>query len=344
MTLVVERYQGAAPEWDAFGARQPGWTAFHRLGWKPLLEELYGHECPFLCARGPSGALEGILPLVRVRSRLFGHFLVSMPFVSYGGPLGSDPAVLALAARAREMAEADEVRLLELRSARALSLPLAVSHRKVTVVLPLDGGADAVFGRLKPKVRSQVRRPDKDGVTYRFGHDVIGDFHAVFARHMRDLGTPAQPLAFFRGIAARLGEDAWFGCAYLGERPIACGAGLAWPGEFEITWASALREHSRLSANMGLYGAFIRRAAEAGHSRFNFGRCTPGGATHKYKLQWGGVDEPLWWYQWRPEGATRDGGTPSPDRGAFALATRVWRKLPVAVATALGPRIVRHIP
>ncbi len=339
--LLVEAFRGTAEEWDDFGRAQEGWTAFHRHAWRALIEEIHGHQCPFLCARDSQGKLAGILPLARVRSRLFGHYLISMPFVSYGGPLGSPAAIESLAAHADAMATADRVKLLELRSLRELPLTLPVSHRKITVVLPLDGGAEAVFGRLKSKLRSQVRRPQKEGVEYRFGPECVDDFHAVFSRHMRDLGTPALSRSFFRRIAERFGDDAWFGCAYLAGKPIACGAGFRWDGEFEITWASALREFSHTSANMGLYWAFIERAAEQGLLRFNFGRCTPGGATHKFKLQWGGIDQPLFWYHGTGSGAA---STPNPDSPKFALATRLWKRLPVPIATALGPHIVRGIP
>jgi FemAB-related protein (PEP-CTERM system-associated) len=341
MTLRIGRFAGTGAEWDAFGETQSGWTAFHRHAWRPLIEELYGHECLYLDARDAQGVLRGVLPLVRVRSRLFGHFLVSVPFVSYGGPLGSDAAIVSLVEHAQGIAQADGARLLELRSARELPIEMPVSHRKVTVVLDLQGGAEAVLKRLKPKLRSQTRRPAKEGVTFAFGADRVDDFHAVFARHMRDLGTPAQPKAFFRGIAERFGDAAWFGCAYLDGRAIACGAGFQWNGQFEITWASALREFNQISPNMGLYWAFIERAANAGLTCFNFGRCTPGSNTHKFKLQWGAVDEPLWWYQRLAEGGE---GIPNQSSPTFALATRIWRRLPVRVATALGPRIVRYLP
>ena len=339
--VTIERFAGSADEWDAFGSQQAGWTAFHRLAWRTVIVGTHGLDCPYLCARGADGALRGILPLVRLKSIAFGHYLVSVPYVNYGGPLGDDQAVIALADAADTMAARDRVRLLELRSARELPVDLPVSHRKITVVLPLEGGAEAVFGRFKAKLRSQVRRPAKEGVEIRFGPDQVDPFHEVFAQHMRELGTPTQPRAFFRAIAREFGEDAWFGCAWLDGRPIAAGAGFRWDGEFEITWASALREYSRTSANMGLYWAMIERAANEGLGRFNFGRCTPGSATHTFKRQWGAVDEPLWWYAGRGLG---DATTPSPDSAKFRLAVRVWQRLPLVVTNALGPRVVRNIP
>ena len=39
-----------------------------------------------------------------------------------------------------------------------------------------------------------------------------------------------------------------------------------------------------------------------------------------------------------------EAATPSPDDGAFSWGPRLWRRLPLPVATALGPSIVRYIP
>jgi FemAB-related protein (PEP-CTERM system-associated) len=339
--LTVGPFAGTAAEWDAFGSAQAGWTAFHRLAWRDVIQQVHRRECPYLGARDVSGALRGILPLVRLKSTVFGHYLVSMPYLNYGGPLGDDDAIRALVDHADAMATRDKVKLLELRSARELPVDLPVSHRKITVVLPLEGGAEAVFGRFKAKVRSQIRRPAKEGVTVKIGADQVDAFYEVFAEHMRDLGTPAQPRAFFRAIAEAFGDDVWFATSWLDGRPIACGAGFRWAGEFEITWASSLRAHSRVSANMGLYWALIERAASEGISRFNFGRCTPGSATHTFKLQWGGADEPLWWYAGRGMGAAV---TPSPDSAKFRAAVSVWRRLPRVVTDAVGPLVVRNIP
>ncbi len=290
-----------------------------------------------------AGTLVGVLPLVRVSSLLFGRYLVSMPFLNYGGPLGGPDAVRALVGEATAMAKEQGAKLLELRCRSPQPVDLPASHRKITVLLDIPGGGpEALFASFPAKLRSQVRRPQKEGVTVRFGADQVEPFFAVFSRHMRDLGTPTQPLAFFKAIAEEFGADAWFGCAWLRDRPIACGCGFRWGGEFEMTWASALVEYKSVSANMGLYWAFMERAAAEGCTCFNFGRCTPGGRTHRFKQQWGGRDVPLHWYEWSPGGAAAH--TPSPDDGAYSWGPRLWRRLPVGLATALGPRIVRGIP
>ena len=338
--ISVERFDGTEEEWDAFAAKQTGYTHFHRLRWRRLIEDVFGHECIYLSARD-AGALVAVLPLVRVRSIVFGHYLVSMPFVNYGGPLGTESGIRAVVGEGVSIARRDSVKLLELRSRVPLSISLTASHRKITVVLDLPDDPEALFDRFDAKLRSQIRRPQKEGIVVRFGPDQVDPFFSVFARHMRDLGTPTQSLALFRAIAEHFPDDCVFACAYIGDRPVAGGCGFFFGDEFEMTWASSLREHNRASPNMLLYWACMQHAISRGVKRFNFGRCTPGAGTHRFKMQWRGREEPLWWYGL---GATSDVTTPSPDRGPFRLGSRIWRQLPTSIATAFGPSIVRYIP
>lgn len=344
--VVVSRFDGSPAEWDAFVREQPGWTHFHLYGWRTVVERVFRHECIYLVAReSASGTIVGVLPAVRVRSMVFGHFLVSVPFLNYGGPIGTETGVRALTAEIVELARRTRVKLLELRSRFELPIDLPASHRKLTVVRDLVPDTDALFKSFPAKLRSQIRRPGKEGVEVRFGTDQIGAFHQVFAHHMRDLGTPTQSRRLFDVIAEVFPNDVHFAVAYHQGNPIACGCGFVWNKEFEITWASALRSHNSISPNMLVYWELMSKMALAGVEVFNFGRCTRDTGTHRFKMQWGSREEPLWWYQDAPGSAAgAEVKTPSPDQGAFALATRMWQKLPVPVANTLGPRIVRFIP
>jgi FemAB-related protein (PEP-CTERM system-associated) len=340
MNLTVEQCTDPSA-WDRFVRGQPGWTHFHYWGWRTVFQQVMGHQCPYLVARAADGSIAGALPLVRVQTPLFGRYLVSQPFVNYGGPLGSDAAVQALTAEAERMAEQGGAKLLEMRSKRELPIALPVSHRKVTVVLDLQpSDPQLTFKKFEAKLRSQVRKPGKEGVTIRFGADQVKPFFQVFAEHMRDLGTPTQPERLFTLLAEQFPDDMWTGCAYLGDKPIAAGIGFRWDNEFEMTWASSLHSHGKIAPNMGLYWAFMEKCVQEGVQVFNFGRTTPGSGTHKFKLQWGGREEPLWWYQ-KSNGVAK---TPSPDDAKYAWGPRLWKKLPIPVANLLGPRVVRGIP
>jgi FemAB-related protein (PEP-CTERM system-associated) len=339
--MRVERVDPVTQEWDTFVRGQHGWTHFHLAGWKTVMESALGHECIYLVARDPSEALAGVLPLVRVRSLLFGHYLVSMPFVNYGAPLGSSAAIRALADHTRELADRDSAKLAQLRSRGPLDIEWPVSHEKVTTVLELPDEEGELWNSFPSKMRTKIRRPEKDGVEVHFGADRVADFFAVFSRHMRDLGTPTHSLTLFETILRQFPDSTLLGCAYYDGEPIGCGLGFIWNGEFEMTWSCALREHKTLRANMLLYWAFMRELIARDVSLFNFGRSTPGGGTHQFKLQWGAQDQPLHWYHHSPSGVTK---APSPQDERYSWGPRLWRRLPSSIATAIGPRIVRYIP
>ncbi|MEO6864332.1 MAG: GNAT family N-acetyltransferase, partial [Gemmatimonadaceae bacterium] len=349
-TLTVGPYKGSAEAWDDFvrargGARH--YTHCHLYGWRPVMQQALGHDAPYLVALDDSsGAIRGVLPLVRIKSMLFGHFLVSVPFVNYGGPIGTPSAIGALLTYAARMADLEGAKILELRSRYDMGefAGFDVSHRKITVLMDSSGGSDALWKRLPSKLRSQIRRPQKEGVTVRIGLDQAAPFYRVFSRHMRDLGTPVMPWSFFQSVVREFSDSALFAVAYHEGIPIACGGGFSWgcaaDREFEITWASSLREYNRMSPNMLVYWELMKHISDNGVSTFNFGRCTPGGNTHKFKTQWGTTDQPLWWYEHAASGAR-----PMTERSAGAgVATRLWKYMPLGVANVLGPRLVRLIP
>ena len=339
MTIAAGEYRGSGERWDEFVRARQG-SFCHLWGWRAVMVEAMGHR-PLFRAASDTGELVGVNPLVEVKTGLFGHFLLSMPFLNYGGPLGSEPARAALADDARRLAQELEVDLLELRAREPLDGGLTTSHRKVTVVLDLPPATADLWKALPSKVRSQVRRPQKEGMEFRIGPEQMDAFYEVFARNMRDLGTPVLPLRFFRAIRDHLGGEVVFSTVFHRGEPVAGGCGFVVGNEYEMTWASSLREHNRLAPNMLLYWGCMEAMSALGVGTFNFGRCTPESGTHRFKLQWGGRDVPLPWAQWSPGGVA---ATPSPDRPVFRLATAVWSRLPLAVANRLGPLLAIRLP
>lgn len=336
---VVEATDADANAWNDFVGAHPNGSTFHRWEWREVYRDVYGHDAPYLMAFD-GNALRGVLPLVRVRSLLFGHYLVSLPYVSYGGPLGDAAAEQVLTGAAADRAQG--AKLVELRSRVPLTTTLTPTSRKITVVLDVvPNDYEATFKRFDSKLRSQVRRADKEGVTVRFGRELLDPFHRVMSEHMRDLGSPVHGDRFFGRLADALGERAWIGVAFLGETPVAAGFAIENGREVEISWASALRRYQKMSPNMGLYGAFIRRTCERGFSAFNFGRCTEGSNTHRFKKQWGSRDEPLPWYT---ASTAVTAAPPSSDSAGFSLAVRAWQQLPLAITTPLGARLIGGIP
>lgn len=341
--LTVRQFTGPSSAWDQFVTHAQDSSFCHLAGWRDILRDSLGAECLYLIATGARGEWHGVLPLARVKSWMFGHYLVSLPFLNYGGPLGTPAACRQLIDAAIAEARRSKADLLELRtrSGIAQDCGLETSSRKVAVLLTLPPTTEQLFQSFPSKLRSQIRRPMKAGLTIRFGLDQRYAFYKVFAQTMRTLGTPVLPRSLFERIGATFPDRVVFGAVYRGDQAVAAGCGFVWRDEFEMTWAGALREHHALAPNMLLYWTFMEQMIARGVRVFNFGRSTPGGGTHRFKQQWGGADVALPWLQYAPAGLKT---TPSPDDPAFAWGPRLWRRLPLHVANLLGPRLVRFLP
>ena len=341
-TLRITDASDNSARWDRFVASDSRSTFCHQAGWKDIMSDVLGHEPRFLAAVDDAGEWRGVLPLVRVRSVL-GHYLISLPFLNDGGPLGEKRAQEALVEHAVSEAKRSGAGLLELRSRNEVPGPVQSSDRRVAVHLNLPSSVEELWKEtFRAKLRSQIRRPGKEGMVFLFGAGELDAFYKVLAHNMRDLGTPVLPRVFFERVEALFGSRLIFAVTYTKDgKPAAAACCFLWRDELEVMWASSLRSLNHLSPNMLLYSGLMEEAIARRVRTFNFGRCSPGGATHRFKQQWGGRDVPLPWPSWSRDGAT---GVPSADRMMYRLAIGVWKHFPVAVANRLGPPLARLLP
>lgn len=342
-SLIQDAEHSVSPEeWNRFVSGSHEATYCHLWGWREIMEDVLGHQCPYQVIRDGTGALVGVLPLVHVRAAPLGSYLLSMPFLNSGGPIGSDWAQRALVKHAVSEAVARRVDLLELRTRRSVRTDVRVSTRKLTVLLDLPETPEELWqDGLTAKVRNQIRRPMKEGMEARFGPDQLPAFYDVFSRHMRDLGTPVLPFRYFQRKSELFGPIMEVCAIYHKQTPVAGGLGFVWGDEFEITRASALRAFSRSAPNMLLYWALMERSIRRGIRTFNFGRCSQNSGTHRFKRQWGGRDIPLPWLQWSPRKVV---ATPSGDGAMLSVASFVWSRVPLSLANRFGPILARRLP
>ena len=330
-----------AAAWTAYVASPPA-TGYHDWAWRAVFKAAFGYDSIYFAARR-HGRIVGVLPTVLLDSWLFGRALISLPFLNYGGVAADDAvAERALLEAALDAARAHRCKHVELRHVNRHFDDLPCKQHKVTMMLPLQP-APALWDGLDKKVRNQVRKAQKSGLTYRTGGvELLDQFYAVFARNMRDLGTPVYHRTFFAQILQAFPERASVHVVSRGDTPAAAGVTFQTRTTVEIPWASSVREFNPLCANPLLYWSMLEGAAARGCTTFDFGRSTPNEGTYRFKAQWGAEPVPLCWEYSLPVG-TRLPDT-SPANPKFQLAVAIWKKLPLGVANRLGPMIVRAIP
>jgi FemAB-related protein (PEP-CTERM system-associated) len=342
--MVVElcRFdRGQEEAWDDYVQRAAARHA-HLSAWRRAIERSYGHRVFYLWALA-DGKVKGILPLILLRSRLLGKSLVSLPFLDDGGICADDHATtVALYTRALRLSEEQGADLLDLRHREASGLGLPLQQSKVTFILELARDPDGAWGRLDPKVRNQVRKALKSGLTVSWhGPEGLDSFYDVFAENMRDLGSPVHSRKFFAAILEEFPDSARLILVTDGNRTAGGGFCLSFKDTVMIPWASSRREYLPKCPNNLLYWEVIRWGCHEGFRSLDFGRSSRGSGTHHFKKQWGAVEQPLCWEGWRRNG--RRGALVESSDAGYAAAGRVWKHLPVAITRLCGPILRRRI-
>jgi FemAB-related protein (PEP-CTERM system-associated) len=347
---VEVRAYGAAelpaqlPRLEAYAMRAGPVPLSRHPAWLSVLHDGLGHD-PCCLEVVEDGRTRGLLPLACVRGLLFGRFLVSLPYLNYGGVLADDDdAAHLLIDRAVGLADHLGVRFLELRHEGLTAHPALTEGAtdKVHMRRPLPATADELWRELSCKVRNQVRKGQKSGLTVAWGgEELLADFYAVFSHNMRDLGTPAYGRRLFRAVLRHFPGRAEFCVVRAGAQPAAAGLLLHGRGVAELPSASSIRAFNPTCANVLLYWHLLERAVERGQALFDFGRCTADGNNYRFKKQWGAEPFPARWQYHLRAGTAHD---MRPSNPRFQKLIQLWQQLPLWLAGLLGPRIVRGIP
>jgi FemAB-related protein (PEP-CTERM system-associated) len=342
--LVVETLRPSLEaRWDRYVRQTPGATFFHQLGWRWLVERAFGHQAHYLLVRR-GDRIAGVLPMFELKSRLFGHSLVSIPFAIGGGIVADDPqAARLLLDQAKDLAEERGVDYLELRSEHPVSDELLTKDLYVTFRADLTEGEEALLKRMDRKRRQMMTYVSKAGFEHRVaGIEELPLFYNLFCQSMRHHGTPVYPRLFLREILDRHPADTNLFFVYHEGRPVAGVLNLMWHDVIMPFYAGADRTLRPRGVDDYLYLSIMRWGRDHGFRTFDFGRSKRGTGAHAFKARWGMEEVPLA-YQYHLVKA-RELPNVSPANPKYQALIKVWQRLPLPVTRLIGPRIIRSIP
>jgi len=346
MLRVSLAEQSDQNRWDAYALNHPDASPYHMFAWKQAVEGSYGHTCPYLCAE-KNGELVGILPLVHIHILGIVGELAALPYCDVGSCLCDDDEVQdALLDEAMKIQKKLNCKKLTLRGQlrdSALKTEFgAEAHGKVRMLLPLPPSSDELISGFKSKLRSQIRKAEKNGISFRWsGLDELDAVWSVFSRNMHDLGSPVHAKNWIRSVLQNYKERARVGLAEYGGETVGIGIVLMTNTVVSIPWASCLREFNHLAPNVLLYWNLLKFSSDNGYQVFDFGRSTEGEGTYKFKKQWGAEPMALAWHS-HPD-ARKCGGRARLHSSNRDVAARLWRKIPLPIANFLGPHLRKYI-
>lgn len=318
-------------------------SPYHKRAWLEAVSAAYKMKTTYLVAI-QENELVGVLPLAEIKTPIIGKKLCTLPYCDLGGALVNSLEVEAeLMQCAMNYGLESNANKLEYR-AQQTKLEDISQAPKVRMLLDLPESSQVLLASFKSKLRSQINKAKKNGLTASIGNDQkhLDGFYQVYTRNMRDLGSPAHSKKWFAEIVKNYGENVVIANVYKNSTVVGAGIVLFNGASASIPWASTNSDYNKLAPNMLLYWTLLAHVTDKGMAQFDFGRSTPGEGTYKFKAQWGAKPVALDWQEYihGERQATKLESGKSKSREHIE---NLWRRLPVGVATYVGASLRRYI-
>lgn len=314
------------------------WSAFVRQGSNLPVYRL---------AAESGGVQQGLLALAHVKHPLFGRYLTTAPFASYGGYAAADTAVqTALLNEAGRLARSLGVDYTLVRHEDGHEEPpqgWVQQAAYATYRVDLPARVDDLLPTFSSDHRNHVRKSLRKGFTARFGRrELLEDGYEVIARSMHELGSPYHQRSYLQSMLDNLGErvelvvvDDRDGCP-------AGGGVLIYDGKTANNLhANILRRYRADYAGEFLYWSILDHCCRLGLRTFDLGRSLSGSGNEVFKMKWRPARHVLaYWYALRPGAALPELNQKNPK---FQLAIAIWKRLPTRLVRWLGPWLIRGL-
>jgi len=291
--------------------------------------------------------VEGWLVLTHIQHPVFGNYLATSPFGSYGGfAYASAAAHDALLEKAQTLANDLGVEYVNIRFEAGNETPPNhwIQHPIYsTYVVELASNSDLLLSNFGSDHRNHVRKSIKKGFSIKFGHlDLLNDAYEALAQSMHELGSPYHRKNYLNDMAEAMGDSLEFVVLY-GPRNELAGAGVFISQGDMVTnlHANILRRFRSDYAGEFLYWSVISRYCEKSFKVLDLGRSLNGSGNETFKMKWKPRKVPLaYWYYLPKGGPIPELNQKSPK---FRFAIWMWQRLPSMVVRMLGPSLIRGI-
>jgi len=350
-------------QWNAYVNKHREHSPYHLFGWKDAIRAAYQHRSHYLIAEKSINDTEeivGVFPLIVFSSPLGKPTLCALPFCDIGGILANNDEIYALLLNeSKKIALNYQAKSIEVRESVINSTKKSITEKsiteksitekltteKVSMIMSLPSDAETLFSNFKSKLRSQIRKAEKNGLVYKLGsqQDLLDDFYQVFAHNMKALGSPVHSKQWFISLLEYYKSNMVISIIYKDDIPIGGGIVLIAGNKAAIPWASTKSEYNRLSPNMMLYWSLLKHLCDNNIETFDFGRSSFGEGTYKFKQQWGAEPMPLNWFIIDGIVGERIKHQSNNQSQLRSIVEQVWQKLPLPVTIFIGPKIRRYI-
>lgn len=328
--------------WDSYVNQHSDGTFFHLVSWKNVVELTFGHKSCYLIAEDENNNIVGVLPLFEIKSFLFGHFFVSVPFAEMGGPLADDEDVTnRLLNESNGIAKILKCQYVELRNKNEVP-DLITKDLYYNFKKEISSNDDENMKSIPRKSRAMVRKGIKLGLKSEFGNHLIDEFYDILSGNYHRLGTPVFKKQLFVNFLRCCGDSAKVMVVRTPNGQVVSAVLTFYYKNNVIPYYAGSDFNLRhMAPNDFMYWELMRNASWNGYNFFDFGRSKKGTGSFSFKKNWGFEPEQLA-YQYQLV-TTNEMPDLSPANPKYQKKIEMWRRMPLRATKLAGPMLSKYL-
>jgi FemAB-related protein (PEP-CTERM system-associated) len=313
--------------------------------WGSFITKQYRYERIRLRAGGQRAT--GFLSLMHITHPLFGNYLLTAPYASYGGFAFDSTSVRdALLDEAAAIASKRSVSHTLVRCDDSVATPPPgwLQHSIYrTYLVDLQPTPDEILCSFSSNHRNHVRKSLAHGFSIKVGHlEILEDTYEGLAGGMHELGSPFHSIGYFDAMARSLGDTLRFVVIYEKSGKVA-GGGVFISQDDTVTnlYANILSQYRSYHVGEFFYWSVMLHYQQAGFKILDLGRSLIGSGNEVFKMKWRPAIKGLaYWYKL---GRAKEIPELNQKNPQFQLAISAWKRLPSPLVRLIGPYLIRGI-
>ena len=332
---------------DAYVDQHQGSCFGHAQSWRAAIKDAYRIRTSVLTAKIEDQVL-GVAPWSLLQGPLGGRYMVIAPFASYGGILANNADIrTGLLTASAKLARDNFAMHMHMRAPTLDDIKLPVEGvlrlgRYTSPRVPLVPDSEEVWtNTLAARARTAVRKAQKSKICVERVSGEWASFNDIFARGMRDLGSPFHGIGFFVQLERHFGDRLMAWIAWHDQEPAAAALAIRHADVLHYVYGQNVHALRKTNANSLLVWTMIEQACRDGLAWLDLGRSEMGTPQLRFKEQWGGVGMPI--DETMVPVLRRSVPDLVPTNPKFAFVRGAWSRLPLPVTRQLGPLLIRGI-
>jgi FemAB-related protein (PEP-CTERM system-associated) len=324
---------------------------YHTNLWQQFISKSFSfnqkQQCFIIAKDQETNEIKTILPITKIKSKIFGNRILSTGFQEYGGVIG-DQSYFPKMLKFLKNKYQKNFQFLEIKGSINQNntpsekiLIKKVNYQRFILQLKDE---KTVWDNIQKSKRKAIKKSKKECTCRELTINDLNQFYNLYLQNMRSFGTPPYNKQYFYNFFKMIqsqGHGKIYG-SFKDNKLISALLGFNYNNTVHITTAISNPKYKAFRPSDLMHWYFINWSIKNNYTSFDFGRVRTDSGQFEYKRKWGAQlsELPSFYFLLKDEQIPK---LLDPSNKKYQLIIKIWQHLPLNVTKLVGMRLRKEL-